>query len=153
MRRGFTLIELLVVIAIIAVLIALLVPAVQQVRQAAINMECKNNLKNIGLACHSFHTTHKFFPRNTVRPRGTTPIDGEPQGNLSNWHSGTYESWLRQLTPAYRATQRQGARCHRDPGVPGRPAWSGLYRARLWFHLVRRALFKPLLRQQRYYRG
>lgn len=61
-RTGFTLIELLVVIAIIAVLIALLLPAVQQAREAARRTQCKNNMKQLGLAMHNYHDTVNRFP-------------------------------------------------------------------------------------------
>ena len=78
-RSGFTLIELLVVIAIIAILIALLLPAVQQAREAARRSQCKNNMKQIGLAIHNYHDTHSMFPIN----RDWWTTDPWDRGNYS----------------------------------------------------------------------
>src|ERR1700679_961577 len=79
-RHGFTLIELLVVIAIIAVLIALLLPAVQAAREAARRAQCVNNLKQIGLGLHNYHSANNVFPMlNGV----SLPVDN------SNWHGGS----------------------------------------------------------------
>ncbi len=84
-RKGFTLIELLVVIAIIAVLIALLLPAVQQAREAARRTQCKNNLKQIGLALHNYNDTY------TCLMAGSIAI---PSSNEANGHGWTWQASL-----------------------------------------------------------
>ena len=82
--RGFTLIELLVVIAIIAILIALLLPAVQQAREAARRTQCKNNLKQWGLALHNYHDTFLTFPMGAMGLDALANV--RPQGNNFGWH-------------------------------------------------------------------
>lgn len=80
--RGFTLIELLVVIAIIAILIALLLPAVQQAREAARRSQCKNNLKQIGLALHNYHDVYGRFPIGCQDAGGNEEMWGWPASIL-----------------------------------------------------------------------
>ena len=88
-RRGFTLIELLVVIAIIAILIALLLPAVQQAREAARRTQCKNSLKQIGLALHNYHDTFQALPSGSI-------VLLNASGTTYNGHGWT---WISSILP------------------------------------------------------
>lgn len=90
--RAFTLIELLVVIAIVAILVAILLPAVQYAREAARQSQCRNNLRQIGIALHNYHETHSLFP-----PSSTSDV--EQGGWITNPLSRHLHSWSLLILP------------------------------------------------------
>ena len=112
-KRGFTLIELLVVIAIIAILIALLLPAVQQAREAARRTQCKNNLKQLGLALHNYHDVAGMFSPNVSQIHNV-----QPAGHT--WSNGSKGSYLIQLLPYIEQAPFYNALNFENTG----PAWN-----------------------------
>ena len=133
-HKGFTLVELLVVIAIIGILIALLLPAVQAAREAARRSQCTNNLKQIGLAMHNYHDTHKKFPygyiettnlhRRTCWAQEIWPF--MEQQPLYDLYMADTNLWVMDVDPDVRDAQIAGFNCPSDGIAPAKGGSGGM---------------------------
>ena len=145
-KRGFTAVELLVVVAIVAILIALLLPAVQQARQAARQSQCKNNLKQIGLAHHNYHDTYNTFAPGWVakdRKAETGPcfgwgasilpfVDQAPLFNQLDFNAPPELNKLTQETiPQYRCTDDPSPELNAVRGKFAASSYAGNYGSEL----------------------
>ncbi|MEW4530896.1 DUF1559 domain-containing protein [Maioricimonas sp. JC845] len=117
-RHGFTLIELLVVIAIIAILIALLLPAVQQAREAARRTQCKNNLKQLGLAIHNYHDVYLMVPTIGSQPERSAFVPLLPFLDQANLES-EYDYNLTWYDPANKFVGERVPDVLQCPSAPG----------------------------------
>ncbi|MEZ6126391.1 MAG: DUF1559 domain-containing protein [Planctomycetaceae bacterium] len=133
-KRGFTLIELLVVIAIIAILIALLLPAVQQAREAARRTQCKNNLKQLGLAFHNYHDIYNTFPPAYVDLRGA----GGVPDNDGHW------AWSAFILPQIDQSTSFQFAGHRHKSTNGGNHCSSERNADYWLRFAVRRILGPL---------
>jgi prepilin-type N-terminal cleavage/methylation domain-containing protein len=135
-RGGFTLVELLVVIAIIGVLVALLLPAVQAAREAANRMSCSNNFKQIGIALHNYHDTHKKFPyawvdnaamitrkRDSWMQRSLAFIEQQP---MADAYETQNPQWIMDVAAAIKDKEVSGFLCPSDGQLPAVGANGGL---------------------------
>ena len=118
-RRGFTLIELLVVVAIIAILIALLLPAVQKAREAARRTQCRNNLKQLALACNNYENKNLMFPP------GSTIGSSTAGSCTSSWEVSGGHSWRVLILPEI---EEQNVYDQVDPDIGMNPTtWAACY--------------------------